>query len=108
MQSLNALVQQRKVLYLAVSDTPAQVLYPLFQTNCRADSHHSWVVVQANAYARQHGLRQFSVYQGRWSAAERDFEREIIAMCKSEGMSMCPWGALGGGESASQRQLRSS
>ncbi|KAF2479477.1 aryl-alcohol dehydrogenase [Neohortaea acidophila] len=79
MQSLNHLVQQRKVLYLGVSDTPA------------------WVVAQANAYARQHGLRQFSVYQGRWSAAERDFEREIIPMCKSEGMSLAPWGALGGG-----------
>lgn len=59
MQSLNHLVQQRKVLYLGVSDTPA------------------WVVAQANAYARQFGLRPFSVYQGRWSAAERDFERDV-------------------------------
>lgn len=79
MQSLNHLVQQRKVLYLGVSDTPA------------------WVVVQCNAYARAHGLRPFSVYQGRWSAAVRDFEREIIPMCKFEGMSLAPWGALGGG-----------
>lgn len=79
MQSLNHLVQQRKVLYLGVSDTPA------------------WVVVQCNAYARAHGLRPFSVYQGRWSAAIRDFEREIIPMCKFEGMSLAPWGALGGG-----------
>lgn len=72
-------------------------------------------MVQANSYARQHGLRQFSVYQGRWSAAERDFERDvrpqalivrssltqycsqIIPMCKSEGMSLAPWGSLGGG-----------
>ena len=79
MQSLNHLVQQRKVLYLGVSDTPA------------------WVVVQCNAYARAHGLRPFSVYQGRWSAAIRDFEREIIPMCKYEGMALAPWGALGGG-----------
>jgi aryl-alcohol dehydrogenase-like predicted oxidoreductase len=50
-----------------------------------------------NCYARQHGLRQFSVYQGRWSAAERDFEREIIPMCAEEGMALAPWGALGGG-----------
>jgi aryl-alcohol dehydrogenase-like predicted oxidoreductase len=79
MQSLNHLVAQGKVLYLGVSDTPA------------------WVVVKANAYARQHGLRPFSVYQGRWSAAERDFERDIIPMCRDEGMGLAPWGALGGG-----------
>ena len=47
--------------------------------------------------ARQYGLTQFSVYQGKWSAAERDFERDIIPMCLDEGMSMAPWGALGGG-----------
>lgn len=79
MQSLNHLVSSRKVLYLGVSDTPA------------------WVVAKCNAYARQYGLRQFSVYQGKWSAAERDFEREIIPMCMDEGMSLAPWGALGGG-----------
>jgi len=62
------------------------------------DKPHSWVVAQANAYARQHGLRPFSLYQGRWSAAERDFEREILPMCKSEGMGLAPWGVLGGGE----------
>lgn len=79
MQSLNHLVAARKVLYLGISDTPA------------------WVVVKCNAYARQHGLRQFSVYQGRWSAAQRDFERDIIPMCRDEGMSIAPWGVLGGG-----------
>ena len=79
MQSLNHLVTARKVLYLGISDTPA------------------WLVVACNAYARQHGLRQFSVYQGRWSAAERDFERDILPMCAHEGMSLAPWGALGGG-----------
>lgn len=46
MQSLNHLVEARKVLYLGISDTPA------------------WLVVKCNEYARQHGLRQFSVYQG--------------------------------------------
>jgi aryl-alcohol dehydrogenase-like predicted oxidoreductase len=79
MQSLNHLVAQGKVLYLGISDTPA------------------WVVVKCNDYAREHGLRQFSVYQGRWSAAERDFERDILPMCMDQGMSLAPWGALGGG-----------
>jgi len=86
MQSLNHLVTSGKVLYLGVSDTPA------------------WVVSKANEYARQNGLRQFSVYQGHWSAATRDFEREIIPMVKAEGMSLAPWGALGRGKFKSEEQ----
>lgn len=80
MQSLNHLVAQGKVLYLGISDTPA------------------WVVSKANQYARDHNLRQFSVYQGKWSAADRDFERDIIPMVRDEGMSLAPWGALGQGQ----------
>ncbi|KAI3402225.1 hypothetical protein diail_154 [Diaporthe ilicicola] len=89
MQSLNNLVVQGKVLYLGVSDTPA------------------WVVSKANQYARDHGLRQFCVYQGRWNAASRDFEREIIPMCREEGMGLAPWGALGGGSFKTEEQRKS-
>jgi aryl-alcohol dehydrogenase-like predicted oxidoreductase len=89
MQSLNSLVTAGKVLYLGISDTPA------------------WVVSKANEYARNHGLRQFSVYQGRWSAASRDFEREIIPMARAEGMALAPWGALGGGNFKSEEQRQS-
>ncbi|KAK2837027.1 hypothetical protein FQN49_006481 [Arthroderma sp. PD_2] len=79
MQSLNTLVSQGKVLYLGISDAPA------------------WVVAKANAYARQHGLRPFSVYQGRYSAMTRDMERELIPMCRDEGMGIHTWGVLGSG-----------
>lgn len=79
MHGLNTLVTSGKVLYLGISDTPA------------------WVVVKANAYARQHGLRPFSVYQGRWSANFREMEREIIPMCEDQGMAIAPWGPLGQG-----------
>lgn len=79
MQSLHHLVAAGKVIYLGISDTPA------------------WVVSKANEYARQKGLTQFSVYQGKWNAAERDFERDIIPMCEAEGMALAPWGALGQG-----------
>ncbi|KAG5938842.1 hypothetical protein E4U60_001168 [Claviceps pazoutovae] len=88
MQSLNQLVASGKVLYLGISDAPA------------------WIVSKANEYARNHGLRQFSVYQGRWSAACRDFERDIIPMCKAEGMGITPWGALGGGNFKSEDARR--
>lgn len=88
MQSLNHLVARGQVLYLGVSDTPA------------------WVVSKANQYARDHGLRQFCVYQGRWSAASRDFEREIIPMCRDEGMGLAPWGALGSGTFKSEEERK--
>lgn len=80
MQSLNHLVASGRVLYLGVSDTPA------------------WVVSRANEYARARGLRPFAVYQGRWSAADRDLERDVLPMCRAEGMAVAPWGALGGGK----------
>ncbi|RAK98850.1 aryl-alcohol dehydrogenase [Aspergillus ibericus CBS 121593] len=79
MQSLNHLVAQGKVLYLGISDTPA------------------WVVSKANTYACAHGLRPFSVYQGRYSAVCRDLERDVIPMCRDEGMAIHAWGVLGNG-----------
>ncbi|KAI0865524.1 NADP-dependent oxidoreductase domain-containing protein [Xylaria cubensis] len=48
-------------------------------------------------YARQNGLRPFSIYQGRYSAQERDLEREVIPMCQAEGMAFQPFGVMGGG-----------
>ncbi|KAI9034923.1 uncharacterized protein KD926_005017 [Aspergillus affinis] len=77
MTPLHQLVMAGKVLYLGSSDTPA------------------WIVSRANQYAWDHGIRPFSVYQGQWSAAKREFERDIIPMCHAEGMGLCPWGALG-------------
>ncbi len=88
MQSLNTMIQQGKILYLGISDTPA------------------WIVSKANEYARQNGFRQFSVYQGLWSAEHRDFERDIIPMCRDEGMGLAPWGALGSGHFKTEEQRK--
>ena len=79
MKALHSLVVAGKVLYLGISDTSA------------------WIVSKANEYARQQGLTPFSVYQGLWNASVRDFERDIIPMCESEGMALAPWGPLGRG-----------
>lgn len=80
MHGLNNLVASGKVLYLGISDTPA------------------WVVVKANDYARSHGLRPFSVYQGQWNAGCRSLEAEVIPMCIDQGMAIVPWGPVGGGK----------
>ncbi|KAK9235278.1 NADP-dependent oxidoreductase domain-containing protein [Lipomyces kononenkoae] len=87
MDSLHVLVQQGKVLYLGVSDTPA------------------WVVSAANTYARDHGKTPFSVYQGRWNVLQRDFEREIIPMARHFGMALAPWDVLGGGKFQTKKAL---
>jgi len=80
MDSLHILVQQGKVLYLGISDTPA------------------WIVVACNCYARAHGKTPFSIYQGRWNVMLRDMERDIIPMAKAFGMALAPWDVLGGGK----------
>ncbi|EON63922.1 hypothetical protein W97_03150 [Coniosporium apollinis CBS 100218] len=90
MTHLHAFVMARQVLYLGVSDTPA------------------WVVVKANEFARKNGFTPFSIYQGRWNAAFRDMEAEIIPMCEDQGLAIVPWAALGGGQlmSAEQRKQK--
>ena len=54
--------------------------------------------------ARGHGMAPFVVYQGCWSASVRDFEREIIPMCETEGMGIAPWGSLGRGNYKSEAE----
>jgi aryl-alcohol dehydrogenase-like predicted oxidoreductase len=87
MDSLHILVEQGKVLYLGISDTPA------------------FIVAAANTYAKAHGKTPFSIYQGRWSVMLRDMEREIIPMCRHFGMAIAPWDALGGGKFQSKKAL---
>lgn len=87
MDSLHILVEQGKVLYLGVSDTPA------------------WIVASANTYALNNGKTPFSVYQGRWNIMLRDFEREIIPMAREFGMALCPWDVLGGGKFQTKKQI---
>ncbi|OAG45211.1 hypothetical protein AYO21_00559 [Fonsecaea monophora] len=87
MDSLHNLVEQGKVLYLGISDTPA------------------WLVAAANDYALFHGKTPFSIYQGKWSIVDRDFERDIIPMARHYGMALAPWGVLGGGRLQSKKSI---
>ncbi|CAI4879795.1 BPG_G0016920.mRNA.1.CDS.1 [Saccharomyces cerevisiae] len=87
MDSLHILVQQGKVLYLGVSDTPA------------------WVVSAANYYAQSHGKTPFSIYQGKWNVLNRDFERDIIPMARHFGMALAPWDVMGGGRFQSRKAM---
>ncbi|KAL4783744.1 NADP-dependent oxidoreductase domain-containing protein [Aspergillus varians] len=87
MDSLHMLVEQGKVMYLGISDSPA------------------WVVSAANTYAIDHGKTPFSIYQGRWNVMLRDFERDIIPMVRHFGMALAPWDTLGGGKFQTKKSL---
>ncbi|KAL9095943.1 MAG: hypothetical protein Q9165_001941 [Trypethelium subeluteriae] len=87
MDSLHVLVEQGKILYLGVSDTPA------------------WIVSAANYYARASGKTPISIYQGRWNVMMRDFEREIIPMARHFGMALAPWGTMGSGKFQSKKAI---
>lgn len=87
MDSLHILVEQGKVMYLGISDSPA------------------WIVSAANEYAKARSKTQFSVYQGRWNLMLRDFERDIIPMARHYGMALAPWDVLGGGKFQTKKQI---
>ena len=107
MRHLHALVMARQVLYLGVSDTPAWVVVKA--NACKSSSIPHGNTTKADrqpAVAKANGLTPFSVYQGSWSAAQRDMEGEIIPMCQDQGLAVVPWASLGGGQllSSEQRQ----
>lgn len=87
MDALHIVVQQGKVLYLGISDSPA------------------WVVSAANTYAKASGKTPFSIYQGRWNVMRRDFERDIIPMARHFGMALAPWDVLGQGKFQTTKEI---
>ncbi|KAJ6505317.1 aryl-alcohol dehydrogenase [Mycena sanguinolenta] len=93
MDGLHILVLSGKVLYLGISDSPA------------------WLVVKANDYAKANGKTPFVVYQGAYSVLQRDIEREILPMCRHEGIAIAPFRVVGGGHirtDAEEERRRSS
>jgi aryl-alcohol dehydrogenase-like predicted oxidoreductase len=79
MRGLEDLVRSGKVLSIGVSDAPA------------------WVVSQANTIANFRGSTPFSALQIEYSLIERTVERELMPMARALGLTVTPWGPLGGG-----------
>lgn len=55
------------------------------------------MVAKANQYARDHGLAQFVIYQGKWSVLSRDLERDLLPLARHDGLAIAAWGAVGQG-----------
>lgn len=78
-RALDDVVRAGKTRYVGFSNLPA------------------WMAMKAIAFADAHGLARFQSAQVYYSIAGRDIEREIVPMCKSEGVSILPWSPLAGG-----------
>ncbi len=79
MRGLDDLVRQGKVLYIAISDTPA------------------WVISAANMLSELRGWSRFVGLQIPYSLSNRTPERELLPMAKHWDMTVLPWGVLGQG-----------
>ncbi len=79
MRALDDVVSQGKVLYVAISDTPA------------------WIVSRANAIADLRGWSPFVALQIEYSLIQRTVERELIPMAKSLDLGVVAWAPIGGG-----------
>ncbi len=77
--TLNLLVQSGKVRYVGSSN------------------YRAWESMKANQVSREHHLVQFQSVQLSYSLADRTPEREILPMCRDQGMGVIAYFPLAGG-----------
>lgn len=77
--TLNNLVESGKVRYLGVSNFTA------------------WQLMKALSISEKWGWSKFICLQPQYSLVVRDIEREILPLCREEGLGVVVWGPLGGG-----------
>lgn len=79
MRSLEYLVQSGKVLYIAISDTPA------------------WLVSRANTIAELRGWSPFIGLQIEYSLIQRTVERDLVPMADAMELGITAWAPIAGG-----------
>lgn len=79
LRALDDLVRAGKILYIAISDTPA------------------WIVSQANTMAELRGWTQFIGLQIEYSLIQRSPERDLIPMANALNIGVTAWAPLAGG-----------
>ncbi len=79
LRGMDDLIRQGKILYSAISDTPA------------------WVVAKSNTIAELNGWSQFIGLQIEYSLLQRTVERELIPMAEHYNMTVLAWSPLAGG-----------
>lgn len=65
---------------------------------------HAWQLAKANAMAERLGYAKFVSVQGHHNLIFREEEREMVPLCKAEGIAMTPYSALAAGRLSRLRQ----
>ena len=79
LSTLDDLVREGKVRYIGASNFAG------------------WHLAKALGISALHGWEPFVCLQPEYSLITRDAERELIPLCRSEGLAVIPWSPLGGG-----------
>jgi aryl-alcohol dehydrogenase-like predicted oxidoreductase len=79
LSALTDLVRQGKVRYVGVSNFTG------------------WQLMKSLWVSETRGLERFVCLQPQYSLVERNIEREILPICREEGLGVIPWSPLGGG-----------
>ena len=62
-----------------------------------ASSMYAWQFCRALAVAERHGWTRFVSMQNHYNLLYREEEREMVALCRAEGVGMIPWSPLARG-----------
>jgi aryl-alcohol dehydrogenase-like predicted oxidoreductase len=62
-----------------------------------ASNYTAWQLMKALGVGARHGWEPFVSLQPQYSLAVRDIERELLPLCRSEGLAVLPWSPLAGG-----------
>ena len=65
-----------------------------------ASSMHAWQFMKALGLQRQHGWSRFVSMQNHYNLLYREEEREMLPLCRSEGIGVVPWSPLARGRLA--------
>ena len=79
LSALTDLVRAGKVRYIGVSNFTG------------------WQLMKALGLSELNGFERFACLQPQYSLVERNIEREILPVCREEGLGVIPWSPLGGG-----------
>ncbi len=79
LSALTDLVRAGKVRYIGVSNFTG------------------WQLMKALGLSELNGFERFVCLQPQYSLVERNIEREILPVCREEGLGVIPWSPLGGG-----------
>jgi 1-deoxyxylulose-5-phosphate synthase len=84
--ALDLLVQQGKVRYIGASST------------------YAWKLMEALGLSTLHGWARFASMQNHYNLVYREEEREMLPLCRQEGLGVIPWSPLARGLLAGTRK----